>query len=71
MEHERMSKIGIYDSGCGGLSVVNQILSKGSYCNMFYYADSLNNPWGNKPKNNLHKILLTIANWFQKMDIDG
>ena len=48
-----MRKIGIYDSGCGGFSVVNQLLQKGFKGHIFYYGDSLNNPWGNKPKTQL------------------
>ena len=65
-----MKKIGIYDSGCGGLSVLNNLLKITTENTIYYYADSLNNPWGNKTKSQLLSILKIIATWFKDMDID-
>ena len=66
-----MTKIGIYDSGCGGISVVNQLLNTYNNIDIYYYADSLNNPWGNKSKEELSQILQNIAHWFNEMGIDS
>ena len=65
-----MNKVGIYDSGCGGLSVLNQLLNNDSHYEIYYYADSKNNPWGNKTKNELLEILLTISKWFTESNVD-
>ncbi len=66
-----MKKIGIYDSGCGGFSVINQLIKKNFCGEIFYYGDSHNNPWGNKSKQELKSILLTIKDWFKSHQIDG
>ena len=43
-----MKKIGIYDSGCGGFTVVKKLLDQGLKSSILYFGDALNNPWGNK-----------------------
>jgi glutamate racemase len=58
--------IGIFDSGCGGFSIINQLIEKGISGNIYYYADTLNCPWGNKSKRELEIILNKISNWFNK-----
>lgn len=64
-----MMKIGIYDSGCGGFSVLKEVLNKKVNCPIIYYGDSGNNPWGNKSKEKLHKILIEIAGYFEKHNV--
>ena len=54
----------------GGLSVLNHLISKNNNLDIYYYADSLNNPWGNKTKDELKKILYTISSWFKNMNVD-
>ena len=66
-----MKNIGIYDSGCGGFSVINQLLSQGYSGNIFYYGDTINNPWGNKTKLELKIILETITAWFNQHNVDA
>ena len=39
-----MKKIGIYDSGSGGLSVLNHLINGGYAGEIYYYADTINNP---------------------------
>ncbi len=65
-----MKKVGIYDSGCGGFSVVNQLIEQGFTGELYYYGDSLNNPWGNKSKTELFDILIDISSWFKSFNID-
>ena len=66
-----MKKIGIYDSGSGGLSVLNHLINGGYAGEIYYYADTINNPWGNKSKSDLLIILNSIATWFQEMNVDA
>lgn len=61
-----MTKIGIYDSGCGGFSVLNHLISLGYTGNIYYYGDTANNPWGPKTKKQLKPILMNISNWFKE-----
>ena len=43
-----MAKIGIVDSGCGGLSVYREILKVLPHSSYIYYADNANCPYGEK-----------------------
>ena len=52
-----MTKIGIYDSGCGGFSVLNHLISLGYTGNIYYYGDTANNPWGPKTKKQLKSLV--------------
>ena len=61
-----MKTIGIYDSGCGGFSILNQIIKYGFSGTIYYYADSINNPWGPKSSLELRIILSNISQWFKK-----
>jgi glutamate racemase len=67
---ELMTRIGMYDSGCGGISVLNHLLRCGFTGEIYYFADTINNPWGTKSKHQLKKILISISEWFNEMDID-
>lgn len=44
-----MIKVGIFDSGIGGLSILKEIVLKNLPVELFYYADSKNAPYGPKP----------------------
>ena len=41
-------KIGVFDSGVGGLSVLKKIKEKIDFATVIYYGDSINSPYGNK-----------------------
>jgi glutamate racemase len=62
--------IGIFDSGCGGISIINQLIKHNIHANIFYYADSINVPWGTKSKLELKIILNKISSWFQLHNTD-
>ena len=44
-------KIGIYDSGIGGLSVLHRALKKMPEAEFIYYADTKHVPYGEKTRN--------------------
>ena len=48
--------IGIIDSGFGGLSVLNELITIMPNKNYIFYADSINSPFGNKNIDILLKI---------------
>jgi len=50
-------KIGLFDSGIGGLTVLKVLKEKYPYNEYIYYGDTLNMPYGNKSP----KELLTLA----------
>lgn len=58
-----MSKLGIFDSGVGGFSVLKEI-KKNTDANILYFGDTLNAPYGNKPK---EEIVYLIKNIISKL----
>ncbi len=62
-------KIGIFDSGIGGLTTlaeIKKILPNEEY---IYYADSKNNPYGEKTTEELTKITKRIVNYLLKRNV--
>lgn len=58
--------IGILDSGIGGISVLNEIRKLLPNENYIYYGDSLNNPYGDKTKDELFLIVSKIVDMLIK-----
>ena len=46
-------RIGLFDSGVGGLTVLKTLINKYQNNEYIYYGDTLNNPYGNKTKEEL------------------
>ena len=55
--------IGIFDSGIGGLTILEEIKKLLPYENIIYYADSKNNPYGIKSDLELYKITNNIVKY--------
>ena len=56
-----MSKIGVFDSGIGGITVLKEIISLVPDCEYIYYSDSFNNPYGNKTEEELYIIVKEVV----------
>lgn len=56
--------IGILDSGIGGVTVFREILKNIPKGHFVYYSDSINNPYGNKSK---EEIILILDNIVKKL----
>ena len=59
-------KIGIFDSGIGGVTVLREIIKVIPDMDYIYYSDSINNPYGEKTKEELLEIVDNIINYFIK-----
>ena len=57
-------KIGIFDSGLGGLTVVKSILSTLKGAELFYIADTTHAPYGEKTKEEILRYSLEITDYF-------
>lgn len=60
--------IGIFDSGVGGISILNEVRKVLPNEDYIYYGDSLNNPYGSKQKEELFSIVCDIIEWFIKQN---
>ena len=64
-------KIGVFDSGIGGLTVLTKLIEKYPNCEYIYYGDTANAPFGNKTIDEFKIIAENIINFLieQKVDI--
>ena len=64
-------KIGIFDSGIGGFTVLNSLLKTRSDVEVFYLADTQRIPYGNKNFYEIRSIAKEICNWFADKELDA
>lgn len=57
------NKIGILDSGLGGLSILKKLIKVLPNENYLFYEDSINNPYGNKTDDEIFKIVSNIVDY--------
>lgn len=67
MKFNKYNFIGIFDSGIGGISVLNSIINYMPFENYIYFADSKNFPYGKKSKKAITDIGLNILSEFNKL----
>lgn len=64
-------KIGVFDSGIGGLNVLDDFITNVQNVNYVYLGDNLNVPYGTKTKEQLETILKRIFKYFEKEKVDA
>lgn len=57
--------IGVYDSGIGGLTVLQELIKTMPHHDFIYVADTENLPYGTKTPEQLHTYARDIAQWMQ------
>jgi len=64
-------KIGIFDSGIGGFSILNSLLKTRKDVEVFYLADTKRIPLGNKNSKEIRLIAKEICNFFIDKNLDA
>ena len=64
-------KVGIFDSGIGGFTILNSLLKTRKDVEVFYLADTKRIPYGNKNFNEIRSIAKEICNWFEDKNLDA
>ena len=64
-------RIGIFDSGIGGFTILNSLLKTRSDLEVFYLADTKRVPYGNKNSLLIRSIAIEICNWFKDKNLDA
>lgn len=59
------NKIGVFDSGIGGLSILNELKTVLPYENFLYYGDSKNCPYGEKSDEELMEITRRVVRYLK------
>lgn len=63
-------RIGVFDSGIGGLTVLKELIKYHKNNEYIYYGDTINVPYGNKSKEELMSIASNIIEFFIKERVD-
>lgn len=61
-------KIGLFDSGLGGLSILKSLIQEMPNEDYLFYEDSINNPYGDKNEDELFKITSKIIDFLLNND---
>ncbi len=67
----KIKKIGLFDSGMGGLSILQDFLRKYPGKNFVYFADTANLPYGEKNKEELRNCCTKIQNFLLSLDVSA
>ncbi len=63
-------RVGIFDSGVGGFSVVKSLLEHNLFEEIIYYGDTARVPYGTKDENTIIRYSLEAIEFFNNFDID-
>ena len=61
------TKIGLFDSGIGGVTVLKECIKICSNFEYIYYSDSKNNPYGDKTKEEILNICYSICEYLKSV----
>ena len=63
-------KVGIFDSGIGGFTILNSLLKTRNDVEVIYLADIKRIPYGKKDFEQIRSIAKEICNWFEDKNLD-
>ena len=64
-------KLGIFDSGIGGFTILKSLIEQRSDVQVLYLADNKRNPYGGKKEEEIKVIAYEILNWFKDKNLDA
>ncbi|WP_353661223.1 glutamate racemase [Hydrogenimonas sp. SS33] len=67
---KKLLRIGIFDSGAGGLTVVKSILEHRFFDEIVYYGDTARVPYGTKDPATITRYALEALEFFKNFDLD-
>lgn len=63
-------KIGVFDSGIGGLTVVKSLLEHQLFEEIIYFGDTARVPYGSKDKTTIVRYAIEAVEFFKNFDLD-
>ncbi|MGM0526384.1 MAG: glutamate racemase [Pseudomonadota bacterium] len=64
-------KLGIFDSGVGGLTVARSLQRSGCFSELLYYGDTARVPYGSKDANTVTRYALEAVEFFNGANVDA
>ena len=63
-------KVGLFDSGIGGLTVVKSLLEHQLFEEIIYFGDTARVPYGSKDKNTIIRYAIEAVEFFKNFELD-
>jgi glutamate racemase len=63
-------KVGVFDSGIGGLTVVKSLLEHQFFEEIIYFGDTARVPYGSKDKNTIIRYAIEAVEFFKNFELD-
>ncbi len=63
-------KVGVFDSGIGGLTVVKSLLNHQLFEEIIYFGDTARVPYGSKDKNTIIRYAIEAVEFFKNFELD-
>ena len=63
-------KVGVFDSGIGGLTVVKSLLQHQLFEEIVYFGDTARVPYGSKDKNTIIRYAIEAVEFFKNFELD-
>lgn len=63
-------KVGVFDSGIGGLTVVKSLLEHQLFEEIIYFGDTARVPYGSKDKNTIIRYAIEAVEFFKNFELD-
>ena len=63
-------KVGVFDSGIGGLTVVKSLLQHQLFEDIIYFGDTARVPYGSKDKNTIIRYAIEAVEFFKNFELD-
>ncbi|MBS1959738.1 MAG: glutamate racemase [Bdellovibrionales bacterium] len=70
MTQAAQKRVGVYDSGVGGLTVLGELLEQHPQHHYFYYGDTANVPYGSKSVEQIQCLAVESAAYFKDKRLD-
>ena len=65
-----MKKIGLFDSGCGGVSIIERLSQLNACEQLVFFADTAHAPYGDKSPIQLRALNDSIISFFDSQEVD-
>ncbi len=65
-----MRRVGVFDSGVGGLTVVKSLLQENLFDEIIYFGDTARVPYGIKDRHTIVRYSLEALEFFKNFDVD-
>ncbi len=65
-----MLKVGVFDSGAGGLTVAKSLIEESLFKEIIYYGDTARVPYGPKDSNTIIRYALEAIEFFNNFNVD-